>query len=124
MRLIESKPKYEELYRDIYHALKWLIFEHRSVLKTLPRVPDIIYSRDEFLESAYSFIILQKPDRTFNSFEYFENEDTWYEDCMKKFQDEQCFDFDSIEDMKNILSRTREKGIYINGKHDSMIYRQ
>jgi hypothetical protein len=133
MRLIESKPKYEELFRDIYRALQWLICEN-SVLETIPRVPGIIYSRDDFLDAAYSFIVLQEPDRTFNNLENFANEDAWHEDCMEIFQDRQCFEFyrlgfsnkhdavcTALEDMKTMLNLTRASGIGINAKHNRMM---
>ena len=120
MRIIESKPYYEKLYIHIYNALGWLLREH-SILNRFPRLPNIIYSNEEFLNAAHSFLIVRNPDRTFNGLEYFNNELEWYDDCLEKFQDKQCFDFDCLEDMKCMLNKTRDLGIHINAKHDNII---
>ena len=120
MRIIESKPEYKKLYRHIYNALLWLLRE-RSILKRFPRLPNIIYSNEEYLYAAHSFLILRNPDRTFNGLQHFNNELEWYDDCLERFQDKQCFDFDCLEDMKCMLNKTRDIGIHINAKHDNII---
>ena len=113
IRKIESKPDYHDVFVDIYRALKWLLRYHKCFIE-FPRLPMIIFSNNDFLEVAHSFLIRKEPDRTYNNIDQFQSEAKWYADSMKNIMARFEFGFDHLCDMKFMINSTRDQDIHIN----------
>ena len=113
MRMIESKPDYQDVFSDIYQALKWLLRNHKFLAR-FPRLPTIISRDDRFLSVVRSFLIQGEPDRTYNNIEWYENDMAWYDDSMKNIMSECAFCCYHLSDMTYMINKTRELGIHIS----------
>ena len=107
-----SKPEFSELYHNILNACEWLIRNEEKLISK-PTLPFILSASNEFLRSAYSFLILNEPDTNFGNYDEHDFE-LWENSCRETFQNSLCFVFDNLNDMHLVVHETRSEGINID----------